>query len=99
MGILEQLYETRLGYRFFDGLEKFYEDSRDKRVLTREAIWIVKLEGKGAPQEFIDEEARILGMPIGERAEKWPTLLEENQAYKKPGRNGVMSCPLIYTGR
>lgn len=66
-----------------DGLDKFYQDYRNKKVLTREAIWIVKLQVKGAPQDFIDQEARILRMPTEERGKEWLNLRLKNQVYRE----------------
>jgi len=66
-----------------DGLDKFYKDYRNKKVLTREAVWVVRLEVKGAPEEFIDQEARILRIPIGERWNEWASLRLKNQAYRE----------------
>jgi len=65
-----------------EGLDKFYKDYRNMTVLVRKAIWIVKLEMRGAPQEFIDEETRILRMPTEEWVKEWLNLVEKNQAYK-----------------
>lgn len=65
------------------GLDKFYKNYRNKEVLTEEAIWIVKLEVKGAPQEFIEQEIRLLRLLPAERTVKYLTLLKEDQAYKE----------------
>lgn len=79
-----------------DGLDKFYKDSRNMTVEAQQAIWIVKLEVRGAPQEFIDEEARLLRMPIGERDYERSSLLEKNQAYKETWRKWRDQIPAIY---
>jgi len=79
-----------------DGLDKFYKDHRNMRVEAQKAIWIVKLEVRGAPQEFIDEEARLLRMPIGERDKERSSLLEKNQAYKETWRKWRDQIPAIF---
>lgn len=70
--------------QILDGLDNFYRDSRNMKIFVEEAIWIVKLEIKGAPQEYIDEEVRLLRMPKGKkRFKEWLRLLEKNQAYRE----------------
>jgi hypothetical protein len=79
-----------------DGLDNFYKDYRNMTVLVQEAIWIVKLEVRGAPQEFIDEEARLLRMPNkGERFKEWSSLWLKNQAYREAWDEWVCQMPLI----
>lgn len=83
--------------QMIDGLDKFYKNYRNKEVLTRRAIWIVKLEVKGAPQEFIEQETRLLRLPPAERAIKHLTLLEENQAYKETYEKWGDQIPRVYS--
>lgn len=78
-----------------DGLDNFYKDYRNMTVLAQEAIWIVKLELRGAPQDFIDEEARILRMPGGKRYNECSSLLEKNQAYRKAWQKWGNQIPAI----
>lgn len=77
-----------------DGLDNFYKDYRNMTILVEEAIWIVKLEIRGAPQEFIDEEARLLRMPKGERFKEWSNLWSKNQAYREAWDKWVYQIPL-----
>lgn len=76
------------------GLDKFYKDYRNKGIMGREAIYIVKLEVMGAPQEFIDEEARLLRMPEAERYKEWSSLREKNQAYKEASEKWGKYLPI-----
>lgn len=69
--------------QLIEGLDNFYKDYRNMKVLAEEAIWIVKLEIRGAPREFIDEEIRLLRMPEEEGAKEWLNLLEKNRTYKE----------------
>jgi len=78
-----------------DGLDKFYQDDRNKTVLTREAIWVVKLERKGAPQEFIDLEKRILRVPKGQKGNtgRW-SLMQKSRLASKVWRKWQDQIPV-----
>lgn len=76
------------------GLDEFYKDYRNKKVLVREASFIVKLELKGAPQEFIEEQTRIFRMPWEDRKEAQKSLLEENQEFKRAWERWGKYLPL-----
>jgi len=65
------------------GLDAFYKDYRNKRILAGEAIYIVKLEVTGGPQEFIEQVTRIIRMPWDDRRKEQKSLLEKNQEYKE----------------
>jgi len=65
------------------GLDEFYKDYRNKRILVVEAMYIVKLEVMGAPRELIDQVTRLLRMPVEERIKEEESLLDGNPAYKK----------------
>lgn len=64
------------------GLDEFYKDYRNKNILVREAVYIVKLEIMGTPQEFIDQATRSLRMPLKDRIKEQESLLAGNQEYK-----------------
>jgi len=64
------------------GLNEFYRDQRNKKILTREANYVVKLKLKGAPREFIDQETKFLRMSLENRNKARKSLLERNQEYK-----------------
>lgn len=93
--LYKKLTLSGLSYgQIIDGLDNFYKDYRNMTVLAQEAIWIVKLELRGAPQEFIDGEARLLRMPTGERWKEWSSLLKKNQAYKEASEKWLDQIPI-----
>ena len=75
------LSEMTLG-QVADGLDKFYENYQNKKIRIAQAVYLVKLEVIGAPQEFVEEVTRIFRIPLGERHKEQSDLLEKNQAYK-----------------
>lgn len=80
--------------QFMSGLDNFYKDYRNKRILVSEAIWITKLEMKGAPQSFIDEEIRILRMPKEERSISRFNLQGKNSEYKEERQKWGRHLPM-----
>ena len=98
-GTVEELYEVadKMNNEFLDrtvlgrgtfgqiaaGLDDFYKDYRNKSILINEALYIVKLEFTGAPQEFIEQGTKLLRMPWEERIKEQASLLAGNQEYKE----------------
>lgn len=64
-------------------LNEFYRRSENKEIDVSEAIYIVKLEIEGAPNEFIKKQTKILRIPIKDRQDKHYALLKRNQKYNK----------------
>jgi len=65
------------------GLNKFYKNSQNRNITIKEAIYIVKVKLMGAPQEFIQEQIRIVKIYYKERNEEQISLWENNYEYKK----------------
>lgn len=76
------------------GLDEFYKDYRNKKILVREASYIVKLELMGAPQEFIEQVTRILRMPLDHRNKEKESLLKGNREYKKTWEKWEKQIPI-----
>ena len=51
-------------------------------IPAREAIYIVKLQIKGVPEEFIEQEKRLLRIPLFERDDERKALLAKDEEYK-----------------
>ena len=80
---LDRIYWGGINYgQLVAGLDEFYKDYRNKKIVAREAVYIIKLEFTGASQEFIDRVTRILRMPLEDRAEEQESLLVGNQEYR-----------------
>lgn len=68
--------------QFIKGLDEFYIDYRNKTIPAREAIYIIKLQVKGAPEEFVEQEKRLLRIPLFERGDERKALLAKDEEYK-----------------
>ena len=64
-------------------LNEFYRRSENKEIDVSQAIYVVKLEIEGAPNEFIKKQTKILRVPIKDRLDKHYSLLKRNQKYRK----------------
>lgn len=94
----EFLERTLLGRGSFGqivaGLDDFYKDYRNKSILIREALYIIKLDLMGAPQEFIEQEERLLRLPLFERNKERQSLLAQEEEYKKAFERWSKYLPL-----
>jgi len=81
---VEKISLFKLNYsQLVIGLDKFYQDDQNKKILVKEAIYIVKLELMGAPQEFIEQQIKILRIPIEYRMKEQTSLWDSNPEYRK----------------
>ena len=65
------------------GLNKFYKNPQNRDIPIKEAIYIVKVALMGAPQQFIEQQIRIVKIYYQERDKEQISLWENNYEYKK----------------
>jgi len=68
--------------RLVTGLDQFYQNYQNKKIMVKEAIYIVKLGLMGAPQEFIEEQTRILRIDWKHRMKEQTSLWDSTEEYK-----------------
>lgn len=77
-----ELYNITVG-QMVSGLDEFYKDYRNKQIFVTDAIYIVKMEIRGASQEEIAEAKRVLRMTSTERQKYY----EEKEKKEKTKEN------------
>jgi len=77
-----------------DGLDDFYKDYRNEKILVSEAVYIVNLELMGASRELVEQVTRIVRMPFVDRPEEQESLLAGNQEYKRAWQKWGKYLPL-----
>lgn len=81
-----------------NGLDEFYKDFRNKTIEIREAAYMVRLELKGAPKNFIEEQIRIIRIPWENRQKEQQSLLANDLNYKKNWENWDKYMPIGVSG-
>jgi hypothetical protein len=81
---VEKISLSKLNYsQLIIGLDKFYQNDQNKKILVKEAIYIVKLELMGAPQEFIEQQIKILRISLEYRMKEQTSLWDSDLEYRK----------------